>query len=100
MIEFKLPEVGENITSGTVVSVFVKPGDQVKKDQDLFELETDKASLPVPSPCDGTIKEVLISEGQEVQVGTVVMHIEDGAVASSETKTEAAPEKKKKKTKS
>ena len=55
MFEFKIPEVGENIESGNVVSIAVSIGDIVKKDQDLFELETEKASLPVPSSCDGII---------------------------------------------
>ena len=91
MLEFKLPEVGENITSGTVVSLAVKPGDTVTKGQDLLELETDKASLPVPSPCDGVIKEILVKAGDEVQIGAVIMHIEEGA--GSESSSEAPQEK-------
>lgn len=79
MLEFKLPEVGENISSGNVVSIFVSVGDTVKKDQDLLELETDKASLPVPSPVNGVIKEILIEIGQDVEIGQVVMRIEEGA---------------------
>lgn len=95
MIEFKIPEVGENITSGNVVSVAVSVGDSVSKDQDLFELETDKASVPVPSPCDGVIKEILINEGEEVNIGQVAFKIEEsnGAVATEavkETPAEAA----------
>lgn len=73
MFEFKLPEVGENITSGTVVSIAVSVGDPVTKDQDLFELETDKATIPVPSPVDGVVKEILIKEGEDVAIGSVVM---------------------------
>ena len=95
MLEFKLPEVGENITSGTIVGIAVKTGDTIKKNQDLLELETDKASLPVPSPCDGVIKEILIEEGQEVQIGQIIMHIESGASSSEpETKKEPAASKK------
>lgn len=86
MLEFKLPEVGENITSGTIVNVFVKPGDSVKKAQDLLELETDKASLPVPSPCDGVIKEVLVKAGEEAKIGQVVLKIEEGASAFADQK--------------
>lgn len=77
MLEFKIPEVGENIESGTVVSILVSVGDKVRKDQDLFELETEKASLPVPSPCDGTIEEILINAGDDVKIGQVVMRIAD-----------------------
>lgn len=76
MLEFKIPEVGENITSGNVVSIAVSVGDTVTKDQDLFELETEKASVGVPSPCDGIIKEILIKEGDEVNIGQVAMNIE------------------------
>ena len=76
MLVFKIPEVGENINSGTVVKILVSKGDYVKKDQDLLELETDKASLPVPSPAAGVIKEILIKEGDVVKIGQAVMKIE------------------------
>ena len=84
MLEFKIPEVGENITKGTVVGILVSVGDTVKKNQDLLELETDKASIPVPSPIDGVIKEILIKSGQDVKIGQVVMKIEEGAGASTQ----------------
>ena len=77
MIEFKLPEIGENIESGNVVKIFVAEGDSVKEDQDLLELETDKASLPVPSPCDGVIKEILVKEGEEINVGAILFKIDE-----------------------
>jgi len=79
LLDFKIPEVGENIETGNVISVIVSVGDTVKKDQDLLELETDKASFPVPSPCDGVIKEILIKEGDEVKIGQVIMKIEETA---------------------
>jgi len=59
MLEFKIPEVGENIETGTVVSVSVSVGDAIAKDQDLFELETDKATVPVPP----NIRTILVSTG-------------------------------------
>lgn len=83
--DIALPAVGENITTGTVIKVSVAVGDSVKKDQDLLELETDKASLPVPSPVSGVVKEILIKEGQEVKIGAVVMRIDAGASTPSET---------------
>src|SRR3989338_2583322 len=99
MFDFKIPIVGENITSGTVVKIMVKPGDKVKKEQALLELETDKASLEVPSPVDGVIKEILVKEGQTIKIGQVAMKIESGAqspvpspqspVSSSQPKTKA-----------
>lgn len=93
MLEFKLPEVGENITSGTVVSILVKPGDTITKNQDLLELETDKASLPVPAPATGIVKEIFIKEGTDVDVGAVIMTIEtsDALVAPISTPTKTTP---------
>jgi pyruvate dehydrogenase E2 component (dihydrolipoamide acetyltransferase) len=75
MFEFKIPEVGENIHSGNVVNIFVSVGDTVRKDQDLLELETEKASLPVPSPVAGEVKEILINVGDDVKIGQTVMKI-------------------------
>jgi len=93
VIEFKIPDLAENVTSGTVSKITVKAGDSVKKDQTLLELETDKAVLEIPSPADGSIKEVLIKEGDEVKVGQVVLKIESGAGAPPPAKEQpkAAP---------
>lgn len=99
MLEFKIPEVGENIKSGNVVSIFVSVGDAIKKDQDLLELETDKASIPVPSPVDGVVKEILIKQGDDVKIGQLAMKIEAGATASASSTTAAAPAKKEEKAK-
>lgn len=91
MLEFKLPEVGENISSGTIVSIFVKPGDTISKDQDLLELETDKASLPVPSPCSGTVVDVLVKAGEQAQIGQVVMTINETSDAAPAEATKPQP---------
>ena len=77
MIEFKLPEVGENIKSGTVVRISVSIGDKVKKGQDLLELETDKAVIPIPSPTEGVIDQILVKAGEEVKIGQVILKIQD-----------------------
>lgn len=93
MFEFKIPEVGENIKSGTIVAINVKVGDQIKKGQDILEMETDKASLPVPSSTDGVVKEILIKTGQEVKIGQTVMKIEAGATATASASSKPpAPE--------
>ena len=92
MFELKIPEVGENIKSGTIVAINVKVGDQIKKGQDILEMETDKASLPIPSSTDGVVKEILIKAGQEVKIGQVVMNIEAGATASASSSKPSAPE--------
>jgi len=91
VFEFKIPEVGENITSGNVVSIMVSVGDTVTKNQDLFELETEKATVAIPSPCDGIIKEILINEGDEVNIGQVVMNIEKTSGTSSDKPKDNKP---------
>jgi len=93
MLDFKLPPVGENITSGNIVAILVAVGDVVQQDQPLLEMETDKASLEVPSPCDGTIKEILIKKGEDVKIGQVVMRIDEGKVSGvAKAAPEAAPQ--------
>lgn len=85
---FNLPELGENIESGTVTAVHVAVGDSVSKDQTLLDLETDKAVVEIPSPVSGTISEVAISEGSTLSVGQLVVVIDDGSAAAP---TPAAP---------
>lgn len=91
MQDIRLPEVGENIKSGTVVNVFVKIGDRVSKGDDLIELETDKASLPVPSPIDGIIKEILVKTGEQAVIGSVIMKADAVAGSSTPVKKELKP---------
>jgi pyruvate dehydrogenase E2 component (dihydrolipoamide acetyltransferase) len=75
----KLPELGENIEGGDVLRVMVKPGDAVKKDQAVLELETDKATIEVPSSMAGVVKDVKIKTGEKVKVGQTIFVIEEGA---------------------
>jgi pyruvate dehydrogenase E2 component (dihydrolipoamide acetyltransferase) len=90
--QIKLPSLGENIESGDVLSILVSEGDVVTKDQDLLELETDKATMPVPSPQAGKITKVLVAEGQTVPVGGAIFEIEsEGAAANGAA--EAKPQK-------
>jgi len=97
-IEFKLPELGENITAGDVVRLLVSPGDSVAKDQPVLELETDKATIEVPSSVAGTVKEVMVKKGDKVKVGQVVLTLDEGAAgagakpAAKEESEAAAPE--------
>ena len=81
--EFKLPDLGENIASGDVVTVFVSEGDVVKPGQALLEVETDKAVIEVPCPPGGRIAQVLVKKGDTVKVGQtlVVLDAADGAAA-------------------
>ena len=81
--DITIPEISENVTSGTVVAVLVETGDDVKVDDTIVEFETDKAVVEIPSPFDGRITEVLVQEGDEMNVGDVIAKIdtEKGAVA-------------------
>ncbi|PYR80039.1 MAG: branched-chain alpha-keto acid dehydrogenase subunit E2 [Acidobacteria bacterium] len=96
MQEFKVPELGENISQGDVTRVLVKVGDTIGKDQPVVELETDKATIEVPSSVAGTVKEIKVKPGEKVKVGAVILTVDDnGADASAKPEEEekAAPEK-------
>jgi pyruvate dehydrogenase E2 component (dihydrolipoamide acetyltransferase) len=90
--EFKLPELGENVTAGDVVRVLVKAGDTITKDQAVLELETDKATIEVPSSVAGTVKNVQVKQGEKIKVGQVVLTVDDGAgeAAPKEAEPKAA----------
>ena len=87
--EVKVPSVGESITTGVVVSWLKHNGDQVKEGENLFELETDKAVLEIPSPGAGTL-EILVEEGTEVSIGQAVALLNSG----KETEQPSAPPEK------
>ena len=94
MTEFKVPELGENIASGDVAKVLVSVGDTVKKEQPVIELETDKATIEVPSSVAGVVKEIKVKKGDKVQVGAVIFTVDDGAAAgngASSSAGKAAP---------
>ncbi len=84
-IEFNLPELGENIESIQVVRVMVAEGDSVAVDQPIAELETDKATIEVPSSVAGTVAGVHVAEGDEIAVGQLLLTLESGAAAPAET---------------
>src|SRR6185503_5291344 len=91
--ELKLPELGENVEKGDVVRVLVKAGDVIKKDQPIVELETDKATIEVPSDVDGTVADVKVKPGDRVKVGQVILTVETGGGAAEPKKAEAASAK-------
>jgi len=90
-IEFKLPDLGENIASGDVVTVFVSEGDVVKPGQALLEVETDKAVIEVPCPPGGLVAKVLVKKGDTVKVGQPLVMLD--AAGSAPAKPAAAPAK-------
>ena len=96
MTDFVLPELGENITTGDVLRILVKPGDTLEKDQPVLELETDKATIEVPSSVAGVVKEIKVKEGAKVKVGQAILSVdgESAAVAPKQqnaTRAGSAP---------
>ncbi|MER3446834.1 MAG: branched-chain alpha-keto acid dehydrogenase subunit E2 [Candidatus Dadabacteria bacterium] len=75
--EFRLPELGEDIESGDVISVLVSVGDVITQDQPVMEIETDKATIEVPAPVCGVVKSIHVKAGQTIKVGQLLMSIEE-----------------------
>ena len=88
IVEVRLPEISENVSSGDVTKVLVKVGDTVAVDQPLLELETEKAVFEVPSTAAGVVTEIGLKPGDSVDVGGVIAKIETEAKAVAE---KAAP---------
>jgi len=89
--EFKLPELGENISQGDLVRLMIAPGAKVSEGQPIMELETDKAVVEVPSSVSGVVKEVKVKEGQKIKVGQVIFTLEGGAPAAQPARPRSAP---------
>ncbi|WP_178915811.1 2-oxo acid dehydrogenase subunit E2 [Natronomonas gomsonensis] len=91
--EFKLPDVGEGLTEAEIVSWLVEVGDTVREDQPVAEVETDKAVVEVPSPVNGTVREILAEEGEMVPVGEVIITFDvEGEPVEEPAETEAGDE--------
>ena len=80
--EMTLPSLGENIKAGDVLRVLIKAGDAVTVDQPVLELETDKATVEVPSTLAGTVAEVSVKDGDRIDVGQVVFTVSGAAAAA------------------
>ncbi len=88
-IEIKVPQLPESIQDATLVGWHKKPGDTVKRDENLVDIETDKVVLECPAPTDGVLKEIRIQDGTTVTAGQVIAVLEPGTVAAA--KPAAAP---------
>jgi pyruvate dehydrogenase E2 component (dihydrolipoamide acetyltransferase) len=93
MPQITLPSLGENIESGDILSILVSEGDTVTVDQDLLEIETDKATVPVPSPLAGKITKILVKERDTVAIGAAIFEIEASDAAPKEEAPKAEPPK-------
>ena len=76
MSEFKVPELGENVAGGDVTKVLVNVGDTIAREQPVLELETDKATIEVPSSVAGVVKEIRVKKGDKIKVGAVVLTVD------------------------
>ncbi|KZM50876.1 2-oxoglutarate dehydrogenase complex dihydrolipoyllysine-residue succinyltransferase [Labrenzia sp. OB1] len=88
--EIRVPTLGESVSEATIAQWFKKPGEAVKQDEPLVELETDKVTVEVPAPKAGTLESIVVNEGDTVEVGALLGHIAEGATAAP-SKAEAAP---------
>jgi pyruvate dehydrogenase E2 component (dihydrolipoamide acetyltransferase) len=84
-IEVPMPQMGESIAEGTVSVWLKKVGDAVERDEPIMEISTDKVDAEIPAPVAGVLAEIVVNEGETVEVGTVVGFIETeaGAAASA-----------------
>jgi pyruvate/2-oxoglutarate dehydrogenase complex dihydrolipoamide acyltransferase (E2) component len=90
--ELKLPDLGEGVREGEVARWLVEVGQEVAEDDPLVEIQTDKTTVEIPSPAAGTVGQILVGEGEVVPVGTPLVLIGDGAVATpAPKKVQATP---------
>ena len=89
-IEIKVPTLGESVTEATIAKWFKKPGEAVKADEPLVELETDKVSVEVPSPSSGVLESIIAKDGDTVGVGALLGTINESGVASAPSAAPAA----------
>ena len=91
-MDIKLPNLGEGAESGTVVTIFVKPGDQVQEGQAIIELENEKAVAPIPASTAGRVTKLYVKEGDKLSVGQPILALEgNGATAAAPAAKPASP---------
>ena len=91
MADIQMPQLGETVTEGTITKWFKQVGEQIAEDEPLFEVSTDKVDSEVPSPVSGVVSEILVPEGETVDVGVVLARVGD-APAGAEAPAPAAEE--------
>jgi pyruvate dehydrogenase E2 component (dihydrolipoamide acetyltransferase) len=85
LIDIRVPDIGD-FKDVAVIEVFVKPGDTVKAEDPLVALESDKATMEVPSPRDGTVKSVVVKVGDKVSEGVVIAQFEGAGAAQADAR--------------
>ena len=91
--QIKMPQLGESVTEGTVDKWLKQEGDFVKRDEPIVEVVTDKVNAEIPSPFEGKLVKIAVSEGETVRVGSVIAQIETGAPAAA-SPSQATPQQK------
>ncbi len=93
LVDIRVPELGESVSSATVAKWLKEPGDAVAADEPVVELETDKVAIEVPSPANGVLTDILQPQGSEVEIGTVLGKVDQDAkgVAKSTSKPASKP---------
>ncbi len=90
-VDVIMPQMGESIVEGTLTKWLKQIGDSIERDEDLFEISTDKVDADIPSPASGTLVEILVEEGATVEVNAVVARIETEAGAAAEATAAETP---------
>ena len=93
-IDVIMPQMGESIAEGTVSRWLKKVGDEVKRDEPIFEISTDKVDAEIPSPIAGVLAEIIVGEGKTVAIQTVVARIETEKGASIAAAPAIAPSRR------
>jgi pyruvate dehydrogenase E2 component (dihydrolipoamide acetyltransferase) len=86
-----MPQMGESIFEGTITKWLKKKGDRVQRDEPLFEISTDKVDTEIPAPASGVVQDILIKEGETVQINTVVAVIGDGSAVKPAEEAKQPP---------
>ena len=86
-----MPQMGESIFEGTITKWLKKPGENVQRDEPLFEISTDKVDAEIPAPASGVLREIKVGEGQTVQVNTIVGVIDANGASSGVSKSTPTP---------
>ena len=90
--DFKLPDLGEGIAEGEILKWMAKEGDQIKEDQPIVEVMTDKVNVQIPAPRSGKVSKILVKEGDIAKVGQTILVIDDGSTGTAPSVPGSAPE--------
>src|SRR5213079_573087 len=91
-VDVVMPQMGVSVSEGTITKWLKQVGEEVQADEPLLEISTDKVDTEVPSPGAGVVSEILVQEGETVEVGTLLARIGGEAGASAPAPAEAPPE--------